>query len=277
MKSGILRICRQCTPPIIWNFLRRMIIGYPPKNVTYTGMFTSFSEVSKNVLGTTNYHSEQSERTEVEEAQYKLLKYESGQVPETGATLPRRNFLPTALSFSSRKFMSILDVGGGLGTTFIDLKFSLPTKSIAVTIVELPSVVEVAREIFQKYPDIRFVSAFPKGDGYFDVIYFGSSLQYFENYISILQDSAALGPEFVVIADTTIGPAPSFACAQINMHGRVIPRMVFNMSELVATFAQHNYHLVHQSINYSPAHVFDNYAPPAGLTAHWNLVFQRDD
>lgn len=275
MKSKIFQFIKQFTPPIIWGFVRRLVVPAPTRH-TYTGMFSSFSEVSASFSDATNYHSGESELVEVEGATCKLLKYESSQVPEEGPTLQRLNFLPTVLSTLRRNSLNILDVGGGLGTTFIDLKFCLPNKAILMTVVELPSVVENGRKIFRRYPDIKFVSAFPKDRSGFDVIYFGSSLQYFENYTLILNDSAHLGPEFIVIADTTMGPAPSFVCAQINMQDRAIPRMAFNKSELIELLDKCNYRLVHQSINYAPANSFDNYELPASLTAHWNLVFQRD-
>lgn len=276
MKSSIVKLCKGLTPPFIWEFVRRLVVGERPKNVTYMGVFGSFSEVSDSFAETTNYHSAQSERNEVQDAQCKLDRFERGEVPEIGATLTRLNFLPTALSLWPQKSLNILDIGGGVGTTFIDLQFSLPTKDVLVTVVELPSVAVAGREIFKQYPKVRFTSSFPQDRKGYDVIYFGSSLQYFENYIAVLQDSAALEPEFVVIADTTMGPAPAFVCAQVNMQGRVIPRMVFNRDELIATLVQRNFHLVHRSINYSPSHTFDNYSFPARLTAHWNLIFRRN-
>lgn len=277
MKSKLFQFCKQFIPPVIWNFVRGMAIGDPPKSLTYTGTFASFSEVLANCADATNYHSEQSELGEFEGARSKLLKLESGQVPEKGPSNPRLNFLPTALSLFPQASLNILDVGGGLGTTFIDLKFCLPTKTIEVTVVELSSIVESGRKLFQEYPGIEFVSAIPKGkERRFDVVYFGSSLQYFENYLSVLADSASLAPEFIIIADTTMGPAPAFVCAQVNMGGRVIPKMVFNKLELIEALENGKYHLVHQSVNYWPAHTFDNYEPPARLTSHWNLVFERD-
>lgn len=277
MKSMAFRVCKQCTPPFVWEFLRRLIVGEQSKPVTYMGMYATFSDVSDNFPDTTNYHSEQSERVEIQEAKHKLENFEHGEVPEIGATLSRLNFLPTALSLSPRQTLAILDVGGGLGTTFIDLQFSLPTKDVVVTVVELPSVVEAAREILKQYSKVTFVSAFPQDRERYDVIYFGSSLQYFEDYISILQESMVLDPEYIVVADTTMGPAPTFVCAQVNMKGRAIPRLVFNRDELISTFAQRKFHLVHQSVNYSPSHTFDNYPPPARLTTHWNLIFRRNN
>lgn len=276
MKSLIVKLFKGVTPPFIWEFVRRLVVGERAKSVTYMGKFGSFSEVSESFADTTNYHSAQSERNEVQDAQGKLDRFERGEVPEIGATLTRLNFLPTALSLCTRESLTILDVGGGVGTTFIDLQFSLPTKDVVVTVVELPSVAEAGREILKRYPKVRFISSFPQDRKRYDVIYFGSSLQYFENYTAVLQDSAALEPEFVVIADTTMGPAPTFVCAQVNMQGRVIPRMVFNRDELIATLAQCNFHLVHRSINYSQFHTFDNYPSPERQTDHWNLIFRRN-
>lgn len=246
-----------------------------PINVTYEGHFASFDEVLSNFTDTTNYHSPQSEAREVEEAILKLSKYESGNIPEEGCTLTRLNFLPTALSLLPKTSIGILDVGGGLGTTFIDLKYCLPKKNIAMTVLELPLISHKGHEIFRQYPNLKFTSSMPTANSNFDVVYFGSSLQYFEDYTAVLFDSIKLSPEFVIIADTTMGTAPSFVCAQVNMPGRVIPRMVFNIGEIVEILDQRNYQLVHRSLNYSPIHNFENYENPIRSSAHWNLIFQR--
>jgi putative methyltransferase (TIGR04325 family) len=166
-------------------------------------------------------------------------------------------------------------VGGGLGIAFIDLMYSLLRKTVSVKVVELLSIVSRGREIFKAYPGISFVDILPDDNEHFDVVYFGSSLQYFEDYRNMVQSVIDLHPEIIVIADTTMGEVATFVAAQVNMPGRVIPRLVFNLHEIVQLFASNSYELLHKSINYSLSHDFSNYPAPISATRHWNLVFGR--
>jgi putative methyltransferase (TIGR04325 family) len=272
----ILPFIKQFIPPIVWNGVRNLLVP-KPASLTYMGCYSSFADVVAAFPSSTGYHTENSEEIEIFEAQNRLMRFESGDLPEYGPTLSRKNFLPILLSLAPSDEVTILDVGGGMGNTFLDLKFSLPGKKFTMTVVELQTIAESSKVLFARYPEIEFVSGFPIGGRMtFDVVYFGSSLQYFENYVAILEQVSSLAPDMIVIADTTIGSAPTFACAQVNMIGRVIPRIVFNKEELIKILLRLGYRLTHQSVNYSREHVFDNYDEPARSTVHWNLLFQRD-
>ena len=212
---------------------------------------------------------------EIDQALNKLERFRNGDIPEEGVTLPRLNFLPTLLSLHPKESPSVLDVGGGAGISFIDLMFSLPGKSVSMTVLELPETAARARGILCDYHGLSFTDVFPGAEARFDVVYFGSSLQYFEDYRGILGRVMGLQAGLVVIADTTMGDGPTFVAAQVNMANRVIPRMVFNLSELTAVFAEGGYALLHKSINPDANHNFSNYPPPVSETRHWNLVFRR--
>lgn len=262
-------------PPVIWQGVRRVFVRRQP-SYTYIGKFGSFLEVMNKFPLATTYHSERSEAMEVAESKGRMARYEAGELPDYGPDLSRLNFLSIALSLVPRRTVSILDVGGGLGATFLNLKFSLPTKNVFLTIVELPLIAERGSMMMGGKYDVKFVSNIPNHGEMFDVVYFGSSLQYFEEYEKLFANVAKLSPEYIIISDTTIGPAPSFVCAQINMPGRVIPRVVFNKDELIFIMSTYGYALMHQSVNYYPYDSFDNYDLPARSTLRWNLVFARE-
>lgn len=251
-----------------------MAINVKPP-ITYEGSFRSFEEVQHHYGRITNYHSPKSGAEEYKLAAVKLAHFQKGNIPEQGVTLPRLNFLPTLLSLHGAKTVSVLDVGGGLGVSFIDLMFSLPEKLVSMTVMELPETVARGRELFRNCEGISFTDTFPGPSAKFDVIYFGSSLQYFEDYRGILEQAINLNPGLVVIADTTMGEGATFVAAQVNMADRVIPRMVFNLPEVVGLFVPKGFGLIHKSVNPEGAHSFSNYAPPVSGTRHWNLVFRR--
>jgi len=274
MNPDIKRLIKGIIPPLLWDAVRGMAVDTRPP-VTYEGTFKTFDEVWRHYPGTTNYHSADSEAKEYELAAGKLAYFQNGDIPEEGVTLPRLNFLPTLLSQHGGETVSVLDVGGGLGVSFIDLMFSLPRKPVSMTVMELPETASRGRELFRDYKGISFIDTFPGPAAKFDVIYFGSSLQYFEDYRGILEQAMNLNPGLVAVADTTMGEGPTFVAAQVNMANRVIPRMVFNLPEMVELFISKGFCLLHKSVNPQGADNFSNYAPPVSLTRHWNLVFHR--
>jgi len=268
------RLLKQVIPPFLWDMARRKLTAAPVR-VTYEGRFESFEEVARKYHDFTSYHSSVSEEAELEEGRKRLGRFESGKAPEDTVTLPRLNFLPTLLSAYPGEKTAILDVGGGLGISFLDLKFSLPQRDFTMTVLELPSMIQRGSDLFENYPEIDFSSSLSDEGRGIDVVHFGSSLQYFEDYQGILKRVADLHPDLIVISDTTMGDADSFVAAQVNMAERVIPRMVFNRKELEGICADQGYDLVHRSVNYSQGLSFSNYDAPVSETRHWNLVFQR--
>lgn len=267
-------LIKQLTPPILWDALRSQIVPTRAA-VTYEGQFRSFEEVRAAYPDFTNYHSAASELAEAECARMKLKCFQDGKWPEDSPTLSRLNFLPTLLTLYPGKTISVLDVGGGYGETFLSLKHALPGRDVRVTVMELPSTCLHAAEIFRNDPGIRFVDRMPEAGEKFEAIHFGSSLQYFENYREMLGCAAALNPGLIVISDTTMGDAGTFVAAQVNMAGRVIPRMVFSRAEITDIIVSQGFDLLHVSANYSCGIDFSNYEPPISETAHWNLVFGR--
>lgn len=274
MNQKIKMLIKGLIPPVLWDALRSRIV-HTRSAVTYEGQFRTFEEVRLHYPEFTNYHSAASELQEVECARKKLKCFEEKKWPEDSPALSRLNFLPCLLTLFQSNTISVLDIGGGYGETFLSLKGALPGRHVRVTVVELPATVECAAEVFCDDPDIRFVERIPEGGEKFDAIHFGSSLQYFENYREILDRVIALDPGLLVISDTTMGEAETFVAAQVNMAGRAIPRLVFNRAEVTGHIVSQGLGLLHVSANFSGGLDFSNYEHPISATAHWNMVFGR--
>lgn len=269
----IKNLIKQVTPPILWNALRRQIVTLPP-SVTCEGQFKSFDEVFHQYRETTRYHSGTSLNPDYEQAVLKLRCHESGEDPADTAQLTRLNFLPTVLAMTPDSITSILDVGGGMGVSYIDLLFSLPRNRYTMTVVELAETAALGRQLFHSYKDIQFAERLPAAGSRFDLVNFGSSLQYFENYREVLKEATTYRAKAIIVSYTSMGPAETFVAAQVNMPGRVIPRMVFNFEEIANLLSENGYVMVHKSLNYTNGIDFSNYADPVRRTRHWNLVFR---
>ena len=91
----------------------------------------------------------------------------------------------------------------------------------------------------------------------------------------MLREVMSYQPPFIVISDTPMGNIDTFACAQINMPGIVIPRWVFNQNEIDLILKSGGYELIHESGNYYPFHNFNNYPSNYQGIAHKNIIFMR--
>jgi putative methyltransferase (TIGR04325 family) len=206
------------------------------------------------------------ELSKFQKAQSNPAKWYS--VLSQGYTVQRINFLPIFLSGLDKKFPSILDVGGGFGSTKMACQY-LNNQEIKLTILELEGIVDLTKQSRQK--NVEFVTQFP--EDFFDIVYLGSSLQYFEHTDAILNQISNSKPDYIMIADSTFSEGNSFKVLQTNLPYSKINRWVLSESE-ISDYLK-TYTLIHKSINYAPMHSFRSRKYPKIRTIHGNLIYKR--
>jgi putative methyltransferase (TIGR04325 family) len=182
--------------------------------------------------------------------------------------IQRINFLPIFLSSFTSKQLSILDIGGGFGLTYTACKY-LNKLKINLTVLELEDIVNLLR--YNEKNNVEFVTDYPTGE--FDIIYFGSSLQYFDDYKLMLKKVLKSNPEYIIIADTTYSESSSFKVLQTNLPHSTIHRWIFSELDISACLSP--YVLIHQSSNYAPMHNFKSRKFRGITTAHKNFIYKR--
>ena len=110
----------------------------------------------------------------------------------------------------------------------------------------------------------------------YDLVYFGSSLQYFEDWKAMIHMAVSSNPKYILISDTTVGDIETFVCAQVNDTRTVIPRWVFGIAELDELFINFGYKRILRTTNYYPFHNFYNYDGEHRNIEHANLAFMRN-
>jgi len=262
-------------PPIFLYFLRR-IKGQKKidVNITYEGIFHTFSEVRVAYSDANTYHTIESSNKVIAEARESLKMLKNNLPPNDGMALIRHNILPIFASALGQDRLNILDIGGGYGTVYLNCRYSCPNLEIKSTVIELPSSILEFEKIYQEGEVDFFTTISSVIHKKFDVIYFGSSLQYFEDFNQVLDQAASLKSKYIVITDTPMGHFKTFVCAQVNMKGNVIPRLVFSLEELTEKLSKQGYKLIHRSVNYYPFHNFDNYSHPISGARHMNIIFE---
>lgn len=246
-----------------------------PVRVTFSGEYATFAEVDAAHPAVSNYHSGSSLEGLVAQAERKLAALAKGELPDSAWGNGRENIVLSVLSTIARDSpLRILDVGGGLGSFFVNLKASCPQLRVDYTILDLPETAQQGQALFSEFADVNFIADFPE-KGQFDVLLFGSALQYFENYRETIERTLAYNPEIVILTDHPMGIVKTFVCAQVNMPDRVIPMMVFNVVQIVRIFEDLGYRLQMRTISHFPFHNFSNYENDISKSRYYNLILKR--
>ena len=82
----------------------------------------------------------------------------------------------------------------------------------------------------------------------FDIIYFGTSFQYFISLEEFLSKIFKLKAKYIVIADTIfLEKRNSLVTLQINTFPSIIPQKFNNIDEVINLFKNNNYNLIYKS------------------------------
>ncbi|MCX7149706.1 MAG: methyltransferase, TIGR04325 family [Rhodocyclales bacterium] len=238
--------------------------------ITFDGQYQTFGEVTSANPLPPDYHSENLVDSITVLAKTRLACREQGMLPKPNWGNGRENIVSAVLSMLNKP-LSVLDIGGGVGTMYFSLKASCDIE-LDYTVMELPTTCEMGRKLL---PEVKFVSGVPAE--HFDAVTFCSALQYFEDYKSIIAEALQGLPDTVILTDTPTGPADTFSCAQLNIAGRAIPIWVFNQTEIIELFEAQGYRLRMKALSHFPFHNFDNYEGNASKTYFTNFVFVEND
>lgn len=146
----------------------------------------------------------------------------------------RPSALPLLLGAMEMDPISVLDVGGGGANAYFHASGCSRSGTLRWTVLERPSVCR-AMCVVGMPEQVQFVSSFP--DDRFDVVFFGSAIQYFDDWRSVLDAAARASRRFVLLEDVPLVRAPTFAAAQ-RYFGATIPAWFLNHQELLAAAAE---------------------------------------
>lgn len=274
IKQKLKKIILLLTPQI----MIRCILNLTPRDstdsITYEGVFASFENVLTKYGTQPTYSTPESRFQSIQNIiNVKELFGNHSMIAPNWSSI-RFNFLSSFISGLDTPNICILDIGGGYGETYLHIEHST-NKNYDYHILELDHTVEIIQSLFESESNFTSHISFNTLNVTPDIVYFGSSLQYFQEYKEVLSKVVKISPEYVVISDTPTTEAETFACAQVNMPRIVIPRWVFNRDEIINSFCHKGYDLTHISTNYYPFHNFDNYDGIYKNTFHTNLIFRK--
>lgn len=140
--------------------------------------------------------------------------------------------------------VKVLDFGGGMGTSFVDVRLALARDiPLAYSIVEIDAVCQAARGLYNPADGVEFMTTVPDQLADLDVVHIRTALQYVDDYRGLLVQLLRLRPRYVLLAKLAAGEIPTFATAQLNLPGSVVPCWFHDVREIVAIAAAEGYSL----------------------------------
>ena len=126
----------------------------------------------------------------------------------------------------------VLDFGGGLGGSYLQLMSMLPKAfDFEFLIVENKLICQHGKKLFRNYPQIHFMDTLPLGE-MFDIIHLGSSFHYIEDWEKMIEDFADMKPTYLIFADLPAAEIETFVTNQ-NYNGHLIPVRFWNVAEFI--------------------------------------------
>ncbi len=261
------KMIKQLIPPIIANLFKKT----PSKKFTYEGIFQSFSEVKNSE----NYNVDILQNHLFDLTNTNLEAYKlSNPLPNINFRSPVSNLFSLLISSysSTNSKTRILDYGGAMGLSFIEASNTFDTSKLDYIILDYPEITNKAHSLTKEFTNLKYINSLDEINET-DIVHFGSSIQYLEDYRKSFEEITLLNPKIIFIANTVFSTRNTFATSQNNLYGLKIPMWIFNISEIEALFDELNFELIHKSSNIEPGRLvvseeFPNLRP-------LNLLFKR--
>jgi putative methyltransferase (TIGR04325 family) len=179
-----------------------------------------------------------------------------------------------AASLAAARALRVLDFGGGMGISFLQLCAALtePTR-LEYHVVETPRLCAEGERLHAGDMRIRFHATLPTLPDP-DIVYVNSALQYVRDVPELVKTLCSLAPKFILLVRCSAGTTRTFATAQVTLPGKRIPYWFLNLEELAAQFRGLGYALAFAAR--SSAELHQAALPPEcrqGSTM--NLLFSR--
>ena len=229
-------------------------------------IYPSFAEVP----GRTGYNSEEYLRGLSAYCERRADELLAGDFPHSlQRNLQNNTLIAVAAQMLGRRRLRILDFGGGLGQSFVTLAAGIPDyeSRIEYSICDLADTIAYAKanDIYSPrgIRNVRFINEISEAKRC-DLAYFGSVLQYVEDFDGLLASIFRLNPRMILVTQTPVVlKAPNFIIAQIKPDGSANAYRTYNLDWLVTAFTKGGYQLIGRASEFDSAGTTKfNHLPP---------------
>ena len=196
----------------------------------------------------------------------------------------RDYILPVAASMVCSSFkgdLRVLDFGGGMAASYFPLISSLPNpENVEFHIVEGTEICLKSREVLGEFKKLHFHDHLPEVSYPFHIVHAGSSIQYVEDWKSLLAKFLEYSPKLLVLEDLMAGDVKSFVTLQ-NYYGKKIRSWFLNINEIIEAVEQMGCKLIyktqfaHDILGKVGPLPMENFSPSHRLNYGSHLIFER--
>jgi putative methyltransferase (TIGR04325 family) len=276
MKISFKSFIKLILPPIFLIVYRK--IQNNRTETVFKGNYDNFNEIYKNNkgLGLDGYDNKQIIDLERDSIYSGIRKCASKKdIPCVNIRSQITNLLPILIAAKGGR-MSVLDFGGGAGTGFLDCCSKTNMDLVNYYIHDLRETMIVGRDIFNnqknKFNNVYFIENIENIEN-IDLVYFGSSLQYIQDYKVVLESLIKKNITHFFFTDNFMGPRNTFATIQVNLHELNLAYWIFQLQEIKDIFKKSGYKLVYKSSNFQPFHILPK---EFSIDSSCNLLFSKE-
>jgi putative methyltransferase (TIGR04325 family) len=210
--------------------LLKKLLNRRPKHI-YQNRFYSRKEAFSHSKSPRDYGSKAYDSRAIKKLKFKE-RYTQG----------RNMIVPLVLSILNKDRCVILDIGGGVNAVFSHLN-STQKQQYQCFVLERT---EVVSNLNSKIPiknknNLQYVDS-ADDIKMIDVAYFGSSIQYIENYKTLLKQISKLTPEFIIFSESIFtAEDEDYFVLQVNMFPDVFPNRFISENKLINLMRGLNY------------------------------------
>ena len=216
--------------------MRRLLSKLLNLRCVYINLYNSISEIPR-YFNITNYLNKRQN----------FIEFNNFKKKKNFFYKIRESFLSIFISSYEKDIISILDIGGGFNNVY-DFITNSSTKKIDVTVLETKMIVDLMKPETKDIQNLNYVEDIDNSQKNFDIIYFGTSFQYFISLEEFLSKIFKLKAKYIVIADTIfLEKRNSLITLQINTFPSIIPQKFNNINEVINLFKNNNYNLIYKS------------------------------
>lgn len=232
-------IIRKITPPILLDLYRRRRTTY-----LWEGVYPDFRTVA--TIG-------ESRRNESWRRLALKATLKAGLCTTTPTeVLPEYAFfsiLAAMVCRLNRGRLRVLDFGGGLGISYAHLVSSLVAcPGIDYHVIELRWACREGCRLFEQDGRIHFHHSPPDKLPNVDIVLVKNALEYVDDYAGVLKTLCAYRATWFLFLELFAGDFPTYASAQLNMPGTVMPCWFTNANEIIGIMEQCGHALILEGV-----------------------------
>jgi putative methyltransferase (TIGR04325 family) len=266
-KDGMRQWIKRFVPPILLD-LYRSYRGY-----IWEGVYQHYRDVPSSGAG---YESERLVKDTLVHT-HNLLAISKRYRSAPTETIGEHALLPLLVSAicEEKSTLRVLDFGGGMGIAYVHLVSSVVNwRRIDYHIVENNAMCDAGKQLFANDAHMHFHSTLPANLSDVDIVYVSSALQYIEDYRGLLKVLCSYQPRYFLFVKLSSGNIPTYATAQKNLPGTVIPYWFLNVDEITNAMAENGYCLIFKSA-LEREYDQSNFPKAYRLGRACNLLFSR--